>query len=459
MLRWGLAGPGSVVVEARSVRLHGNDGPMRTVLSYPGNMAHAQQAALALHEVGALDKFVTTFVWRRNGPASRLLSLLPSGLSDRVCRQLERRSVSLVPDSHVCTYPGWELLRTAASKLFSSPVPADWVWDRMSHSFDATVARHHVEAGGAVMAFEYTALASFREAERRGAARILQLPALHGLAFEAVVERERQLHPELATSHDSYFDKRFEERSARRRQEVELADVIVTNSVLTARSHILFGADPSKVIVVPLGCPPALEERELQFNSPKEPLSIMWAGPFSLRKGAHYLLDAWKKLAPGADAKLDVYGQVLISDAVDRAHAGIRFHGSVSRQLLFSAYKRADVLVFPTLSDGFGMVVGEAMAHGLPVITTDQAGAADLVTEDNGLIVPAGDAAALCESLRWCLGHRGRLSEMRIEALRTAQRHQWSDFRIDLRAKLESALTRAGYSPVWDLTTRVASAA
>lgn len=432
---------------------------MKAVVSYPGNMAHAQHAALALHEVGTLDRFVTTFAWRDDGIAARAIDALPGRLGGRIGRQLERRAVTLVPPSCVRTYPGWELLRTAASKAFSSPVPADWVWDRMSHSFDAAVARNHVAAGGAIMAFEYTALASFRTAERCGAARILQLPALHVSAFEAVIERERRLHPDLARSFDGYFDARFEARAARRRLEVELADVIVTNSALTARSHILAGADPEKVISVPLGCPPALDERALRRDRAERALSVVWAGPFSLRKGAHYLLEAWRRLAPGADAHLDVYGEIQISDKVDRTLAGIRFHGSVSRPDLFAAYERADVLVFPTLSDGFGMVVGEAMAHGLPVITTDQAGAADLVTEDNGLIVPAGDANALCEALRWCLDHRGRLAEMRLEALRTARRHQWADFRVDLRTKLATALIRAGYSPGWDHAPTVAGAA
>ena len=105
--------------------------------------------------------------------------------------------------------------------------------------------------------------------------------------------------------------------------------------------------------------------------------------------------------------------------------------------------------MFPTLSDGFGLVVAEAMAHGLPVITTDQAGAADLVTPDNGLIVPAADPRALADALQWCLDNRDRLQAMRFHALETARRRQWPDFRRDLIAALEKGLRRAGYSPAF----------
>src|SRR5262249_15146029 len=109
----------------------------------------------------------------------------------------------------------------------------------------------------------------------------------------------------------------------------------------------------------------------------------------------------------------------------------------------------ADVLVFPTLSDGFGMVLTEAMAHGLPVITTDQAGAADLVTPDNGLVVAAADPRALADALEWCLHHRERLYAIRCHALETSRRRQWSDFRRDLIAALDTGLRRAGYSPAF----------
>ena len=117
----------------------------------------------------------------------------------------------------------------------------------------------------------------------------------------------------------------------------------------------------------------------------------------------------------------------------------------------FRSLRSADVLVFPTLSDGFGMVVAEAMAHGLPVITTDQAGAADLVSPDNGLIVPAADAQALAHALQWCLDNRDRLHTMRFHAFETARRRQWPHFRHDLIAALERGLRRAGYSPAFSI--------
>ena len=202
--------------------------------------------------------------------------------------------------------------------------------------------------------------------------------------------------------------------------------------------------------MVPLGAPSPIAEVRVDPERRTRPLEVIWAGSFSLRKGAHYLLKAWQLLNAGSAARLHVYGELVLPERLRTSAAeGIIFHGSVPQPLLFSAYELADVLVFPTLSDGFGMVVTEAMSHGLPVITTDRAGAADLVTADNGVIVPAADPQALAGALQWCLDNRDRLVEMRIHALETARRAQWSDFRKHLIGALDQGLRRAGYHPAF----------
>jgi glycosyltransferase involved in cell wall biosynthesis len=112
-----------------------------------------------------------------------------------------------------------------------------------------------------------------------------------------------------------------------------------------------------------------------------------------------------------------------------------------------AAFDTSDVRVFPTLSDGFAMVVTEAFACGLPVITTDQAGASDLVRHgENGLIVPAGDALALRDALHWCLDNRLKVYEMRFAASETTKRWRWTDYRRKFIEEVSAGLRRAGYT-------------
>jgi glycosyltransferase involved in cell wall biosynthesis len=413
-------------------------------------MRHAQNAALAILEAGQLDAYVTSFAWNPKGRAAQLLARLPGTLAHHAARHLSRREISYLPPNCVHQYPAWELVRTFCQHVLRDEILTDLSWDRLSHAFDAEVARHFVPRTQAIQAFEYTAFASFQRARELGVARILHLPSLDSRRFDEIQRRERSLWPELVGKHDKYFDEKFGPRYARRCAEVELADVIITNSPLTARSHIDAGADPDKIFPVLLGAPPAVLPSTLRPRSASTPLRVVWAGPFSLRKGAHYMLTSWRKLAPGASARLDVYGILTLPERL-RAYndPGIVFHGSVSQSDLFAAFLDADVLVFPTLSDGFGMVIAESFAHGLPVITTLEAGAASLVRPDNGLIVPAGDVDALADALRWCLDNRLKLQDMRLSALATARSHQWRDFRKNLICALEIGLKRRGYCPTY----------
>ncbi len=423
---------------------------MKTVFAYPGNMSHAQNAAWALAEVDSLTAFVTTFSYRQDGRLARMLQGVPRDFTRKLNRELARRSIADVPADLVHTYPVWEILRTVLQKGGASPTFVDHVWDIGSHRFDAFVADRYVPFAQAVHAFEYTALATFQRAASEGVARVLHLPSLDNGQYAAIQQRECDAWPELAGPHDAYFKEKFQRRQERRAAEIALADLIVCNSSLTAQSHIAAGADPQRIISVPLAAPPTIAGIRIAVDQRTRPLRVVSAGHFSLGKGAHYLLEGWRELRAGAHAVLEVYGRLeLPARIVSGNMDGIRFHGSVPQAQLFAAFERADVFIFPTLSDGFGLVIAEALAQGLPVITTDRAGAADLLTKENGIIIPAANSHALAEALRWCLDNRDRLEAMRGPALEAARKRQWQDYRHDFISALAKGLSARGYMPAF----------
>lgn len=403
---------------------------MKTLLAFPSTASFAQQAALAFHENQALEAFLTAYVHHDDGLMAKALALAPGGLRARIEPQLRRRSIDAIPSNILEERPFWEIVRTIASKAGASAPMVDRLWNHLSHDFTRAAGKHLKSQNvDAIYAYEYTALEAFRDADKYGVKKILDFPSQNSRQYEELQRREKKRFPELASAHEDYFTARFEKRQKRRDDEMNAADLIVTNSSVTRQSHIDGGADPDKTIAVPYGAPPALEK--LPPHTVEGPLKAIWAGTFSIRKGAHYFVEAWRALNAGHDAVVDVYGAIAVPDRVwSPKPEGLDFHGSVPRTRLFDAFDRADVMVFPTLSDGFGMVVTEAFARGLPVITTDQAGASDLVEHGkNGLIITAGDPSEIQSALDWCLNHRSELGAMRARALETAQNWQWSDYR------------------------------
>lgn len=425
---------------------------MKILFAYPGTGIFGQQAALAFAERDALEAYLTTFAWRQDGPLARLLRALPGGAGARIERELARRALTAAPEELVETRAFWEVVRTLAAKAGASAPLVDRIWDHLSHEFTRAAARRLERGGDAVYAYEYSALEAFDAAARRGKARILDFPSLNSRQFEEIRQCEKARHPELRDSHDAYFDARFERRQARRDAEMARADVIITNSSVTRASHIAHGADPEKIFAVPLGAPPVRAELPLPDDHRNRPLRVVWAGTFSIRKGAYHFVEAWRRIAARGVARVDIYGAVVMSDRhVNPVPEGMNFRGSVIRSRLFEAFDAADVLVFPTLADGFGMVVTEAFSRGLPVITTSRAGASDLVRDrENGLIIEAGAPEPIVAALEWCLDNRPALAAMRPAALATARGWQWSDYRKALASAVSTGLSRAGFAPDFD---------
>jgi glycosyltransferase involved in cell wall biosynthesis len=259
--------------------------------------------------------------------------------------------------------------------------------------------------------------------------RIFDLASPHYSFMDRLLVEQAEAFPDTRTAHFHATRPLAAARNAHKQAELDLAELVVANSSFTARTLLDTGYPPERVRVVPLGAPPVDPGwREAPANGP---VRFLFAGTVSVRKGAHVLLDAWRRLQPGRGATLTLAGQWALPEKMrrglpDSVHAA----GSLPREDLEALYRRSSVLVLPSLADGFAMVATEAMAHGLPVIVTRNVGAADLVREgENGWVLEPGDADALAERMQWCIEHPTELQAMREAAESTAGASGWDDYR------------------------------
>lgn len=393
---------------------------MQILVTHPGRQ-HSHQAALALQAAGALAGY-----WSGVPAVEAQVRRVPARLRARFARYAP---VPLDPE-RTRWFPWTPALRRMGDALL--PVrSAAWADFAACRLFDRWVARGLSGSGaGAVIACEISALATFREARRRGTATLLDAPSIHHAAQD-------RLH---GTTDPPRLHRRI---TALKDEEIALADQILTVSEFARQTYIDAGVPPERVHAVPLGA-------DLELFSPGgagkdgADFTFLFSGATIHRKGFDLLLEAFDRVRAGnPSARLR-----LIGPRGDSAHLldrregkGIDLLGPMPQPELAAELRRADLLVLPSRNDSYGMVVAEALASGTPVLVSEMVGAKDLVTEgQTGWIVPVGDAATLTGRMAWCAGHPTAVRAMGDDCRRAAESATWPAYHRRLGELLREIL-------------------
>lgn len=415
----------------------------KVVVSHVNVAPFVQHAAKAFDEYGMLHRFVTTLADRPDRQWQKIVCSLAKLVRFDLKSQLKRRAVLEVPASYLVDKPFRELVRLGIARLDRTGIPGDLAHEWMETGFDRWVSRNGLHGADIVYSYENACYTTFRKARQSGIFCVYDAPAPEYRFSKRIIESEVGQLASLETAYQRHIRQPAREyrRDGRRQGEYDSTDLIVTASSVTRDSFVDYfnergrTADCGKLVVIPYGAPPVSAFGSDGGSQGKDAVRFLWAGTFSIRKGARYLIDALKKLNfKSNSAVLDVYGRVTVpQEILNGLPDSVRFHGSISRDQLMQAYRNADLLLFPTLCDGFGMVATEAFAQGLPVLTTRRAGACDLIKHgENGFVVPPADTEALAEMMDWVLMNREAVRAMREPAIRTAAGWQWSDYRREL---------------------------
>lgn len=221
------------------------------------------------------------------------------------------------------------------------------------------------------------------------------------------------------------------------RNECRLADHIVVNSEWSRQALLGAGVPPEKLNLLPLAYEPSVDAGSFQRHYPRtfsreRPLRVLFLGQVNLRKGVGPLLEA-AHLLSGENLEFWIVGpmQLDVPQPI-KLHPQIRWFGTAKGKAVASYYRDADVFIFPTFSDGFGLTQLEAQAWKLPVVASRNCG--EVVRDGfNGVILEDVSAQRIAEVLRQFLASPETLSAMSVRS--------GVDDRFSLKA-LGSALER-----------------
>jgi len=211
-----------------------------------------------------------------------------------------------------------------------------------------------------------------------------------------------------------------------RRQTLEDADRIVDISTFVKRSLVEAGIPPERIGVAPLGIDADTYPDESVGRG--DTFRVTYVGSIQLLKGIQYLLQAWHRIGWDKDINTSLQLCGLVNSEIQPilekyASSNVSLPGYVEPR---PYYCRASVFVFPSITDGFGKSVLEAMSCGLPVVITENSGVADVITDGkDGFIVPPYDPGAIGDRLHYLRNNPGERRQMGKMALKTAQEQTW----------------------------------
>ncbi len=412
-----------IVQEETLATMAARKGKPAILMSHPTGNQNVRNALRSLVEHDMLAEFWTTIAWN---PESSWNRVLPSRLRDR----LARRAFPDVPRELVKSVPSREIIRLGVRSwplqgLFCSGERPFSVIGMYRH-FDARVARRVGEIGAdAVYAYEGGARQTFLQAKRQGIRTLYDLTSGYWYWERDLLREEQARNPRMASVLPKLSDS--DDHMREKDQELALADFVFVASQHVRRT--LAGVVPDeKILVVPYGAP-SVRARTGSRTEPHSPLRILFAGALHQRKGIGYLLSAVDML--GSDVELTLIGQRFApNDVVDSACSRWKWLETIPHEQVLDVMTQSDVLVLPSISEAFGLVVTEALACGLPVIVTPNVGASDLIRDGHeGFVVPVCSAESIADRLNLLNRDRELLADMSRQAHATAESHSWKSYR------------------------------
>jgi glycosyltransferase involved in cell wall biosynthesis len=375
---------------------------MRAVVFCPSPMGIFEQS-LALEERGWLQTMALDYYCDLSSPRFKWL---PEGRIKKYLRKRyhpplngRRARTRLLPS--IITKVATTRARTPESRI-------RWVFWHNAQ-FDRWVASHLRKFGNLAFGYESASLYTFRRAIELDIPRVLYQPIACAEKALTLLDEEKLRFPILAdTLRYNWFP---EHELEGRREERRMADAIFCASEFTKQSLIEVGVEPEKIIVEPYGVDQTVfAPSEDKFKN----FSVIWASSYTQTKGIGYLLEALaRNPAPGVELALAGYPYGTDAVALYEDRVRVRRLGHLTRPELGLIMARCHAHVFPTIVEGFGRNIIEAMASGLPVITTPNGAGPDLIEDGvTGFIIPIRDVDAICEKLAWVYDHPQEAMQM-----------------------------------------------
>ena len=393
--------------------------PPRVIVAQLGARRH-YLVPVTLHHHGMLERFYTDIYI--DSRVSRLITAASASIfRGRALRSMAGRRDNELPSERVTSFPLFGVSYKTRAYLAKSRGELTRVWLWAGKRLGELVVAHGIDNANAAYGYSSAALECFEAAKAQKKLCILDYATAPKRFEDNLTAIQTERYPGWS-SNPPITDRWQDAYAERQNREAELADLILCGSHFIKNAVEQESGHGNKCTVVPLGLralPQGIMPKKMESL---RQLRVLFVGDDAIRKGIGDFCRAVDIVGRNR-IEARVVGNVDLSEYGRRcASRSVSLLGPIPRNEMRFQYEWADVCVLPSISDTFGLVVLEAMSYGVPVITTPNTGAAEVIENGiNGYVVPIMDPESIAERVAALSCKPALLAELSRESLRSAR--------------------------------------
>lgn len=412
----------------------------KIIVAHPGRQ-HSFRVAEALEKNGMLYQYATT-VYDKD--SSLWMKITKKFLKKDNLSRANKRKMRTVDDSKIvqfCELRG--LLLLLVRRIDRKRSLTNRMEKSISVSFQKKLAKHIIKNDiGVVISYDTNSAVLFDILKKKapGVIRIIDDAHPNRNYLYKVYNEKLASSGEFVRTYDAcgyLLDKDYAEQYG---DEAKLADIHIVASQFSFQAVRHNGFTRDNVIIAPYGVDKSVfapMEKDYQNG-----LKLLFVGEINQRKGIAQILEAAKELK-NLDIAFNLVGlgAEYCSDLYEPYKKYVNFCGRVTFEELQTYYGTSHVFIFPSMGEGFGLVLLEALSAGLPLIASRNCGGPDIIEEGyNGFLMDAGSTEQLVEKILWFYHHMDRLPQMQQNAQDSVKNRTWEQYENTLVSGLKEKI-------------------
>lgn len=413
----------------------------KIIVAHPGKQ-HSYRLASAVEKADCLYQYITTVY---DSDSSFWMKIVKRVIGKKDKQRANNRRTTLIPKNKItqfCELRG--IIVLAILRIDKSRKLYNLYNNHVTKAFGKKVAHYAIKHDvDAVICYDTSAMYCFDILKKKA-------PSIIRIIDNAAMNRYGlcKLYQELDRKYNILIDKTgfksylIDEKEAMiYKKEAFLANYHIAASNFSKQTITQLGIPSNQVFVIPYGVDASkIKSKNVYTKAGK--LKVLYVGEISPQKGIYALLDSAEYFSGVVEFHIVGSGyEKLSTENQMKIKKLTKYHGYLLQEELFKLYSECDVFLFPSLGDGFGFVVIEAMAAGLPVVCSSNSVGKDAVTEyEDGFVFQAGNTEEMNQWIKYFINNRNEVERMGRKAAEKAKHFSWVEYDQQIESFLGEVL-------------------